>query len=156
MKQEATIVTPAGLKKYEDELEDLKKNKRKEIAQRIKEAKEQGDLSENAEYATAKEEQAQMESRIGELESILKNVEVVSADGEGGKVASIGKTIVIRAADGKEDTYMLVGANEADPGGGKISIDSPLGSGFLGHEAGETVSIEIPSGTVQYTIVEIK
>jgi transcription elongation factor GreA len=143
-----------GLKKLQDELKYLKTTKRKEVSFRIETAKELGDLSENAEYADAKEEQGWVEGRIRELGDILQNAAVIESGKQTGYV-NVGSTIRVKV-NGKEKTFQVVGSNEADPGAGKISNESPLGQAFLGKKAGDNVEITVPAGKVIYTILEIK
>lgn len=147
------IVTPAGLKKYQEELEMLKGDKRRELAQRVQAAKEQGDLAENAEYAAAKDEQAYVEGRIEELEAILKTVKVV----EVAKGASIGVGSKVKLKfNGNDVVYEIVGGNEADPAKGKISNESAVGQALLGKKKGDIVETETPGGTVRYEIVDVE
>jgi len=149
------LITKDGLKKLNEELEDRKSRLRQEIAQAIKEAKEQGDLSENAEYAEAKSQQNENESRIGELEMIVKNSQVVEKD-EKVKGAQIGSIVKVKTA-GNEMTFTIVGSNEADPANFKVSNESPLGKAFMGHGGGDSVSVLTPKGeTIAYEIVEVK
>ncbi|MCR5716733.1 MAG: transcription elongation factor GreA [Lachnospiraceae bacterium] len=152
------ILTAEGLKKYQDELDYLKVEKRKEIAQAIKEARSQGDLSENAEYQAAKDEQRLMEARIEELEAILTNVEVVDLDEANGQsVIRIGSKIRVKDLEFNEELdYQIVGSNEADTDAGKISNESPLGIALVGATAGEVVTVEAPVGEIRYEILEIK
>ncbi|MFH1145681.1 MAG: transcription elongation factor GreA [bacterium] len=147
-----TYLTSEGLKKLQDELRDLKEKKRREIGERIKEARELGDLSENAEYQQAKEEQGFMETRIAELEETLKNVMVIAHHES--DVVAVGSTITVEA-DGKEHTYTIVGSNEVDPSKGMISNESPLGQAFLGHKARDQVKVVIPKGPTVFTIKKI-
>jgi transcription elongation factor GreA len=150
-------VTPEGLKKMQDELEELKNFKRPEIARRIGEAKEQGDLSENAEYQAARDEQSLIESRILELEEQLKIAIVVDHKSTG--TVRIGSTVTVRQQnnDGKthQRVFQIVGAHEADPVSGKISNASPVAHALLGHSAGESVTVNTPRGTVSYFIVSV-
>jgi len=150
-------VTPEGLKKMQDELEELKNFKRPEIARRIGEAKEQGDLSENAEYQAARDEQGLIESRILELEEQLKIAIVVDHKSTG--TVRIGSTVTVRQQnnDGKthQRVFQIVGAHEADPVSGKISNASPVAHALLGHSAGENVMVNTPQGTVSYFIVSV-
>lgn len=148
-----TYLTEEGLRKLKAELEDLKKNKRPETISRLEAAKALGDLSENAEYHDAKDELALIEGRIRELELALRDV-VVIEDAKGGEV-QIGSTIDVEV-NGKEKTYQIVGSNEADPSGGRISNESPLGAAFLGKKKGDSVSVETPGGTTEYTILDVK
>lgn len=136
------------------ELANLKTSKRIEVAQRLKTAKEYGDLSENSEYAEAREEQASVETRIAELEDLLKNAEIV-AKTKGHDSVRIGSTIVVKRA-GKEKTYTLVGSYEADPLTGKISDESPLGKAFIGRKVGDKVTAETPAGVATYEIIRIE
>lgn len=156
MEEKKNILTYEGLKRYEEELHDLKVYKRKEVAQKIKEAREQGDLSENAEYDAAKDEQRDIEARITELEKILKNVEVVVEDEVSSDKINIGCTVRILDLEYKEEeTYKIVGSTEANSLKGKISNESPVGRALIGSQVGDTVSVETPGGLVQYEVLEI-
>jgi transcription elongation factor GreA len=156
MEEKKNILTYEGLKRYEEELHDLKVYKRKEVAQKIKEAREQGDLSENAEYDAAKDEQRDIEARITELENILKNVEVVVEDEVSSDKINIGCTVRILDLEYKEEeTYKIVGSTEANSLKGKISNESPVGRALIGSQVGDTVSVETPGGLVQYEVLEI-
>lgn len=156
MEPKKNLMTKEGLQALEDELQDLKENKRYEIAQKIKEAREQGDLSENAEYDAAKDEQRDIEARIEELEGILKYAEVVEEE-EGNDAVNIGATIRILDVDlGEEVEYRLVGSTEADSLNGKISNESPLGSALLGSKVGDTVSVETEYGKFDYKVLDIQ
>ena len=149
------LITKDGLKKLNEELEDRKIRLRQEIAQAIKEAKEQGDLSENAEYAEAKSQQNENESRISELEMVIKNSQVVEKD-EKIKGAQIGSVVKVKS-NGAEMSFTIVGSNEADPANFKISNESPLGKAFMGHSDGDSVNVLTPKGdTVAYKIIEVK
>ncbi|MBD5452299.1 MAG: transcription elongation factor GreA [Lachnospiraceae bacterium] len=157
MEEKKNLLTREGLKKYEDELHDLKVVKRKEVAQKIKEAREQGDLSENAEYDAAKDEQRDIEARIEELEKILKNVEVVDMD-EDHNLEQVGFGLVVKVKDNEfqdEMEFKIVGATEANSLKGKISNESPLGKALLGAKKGDIVSVEAPAGMIEYTILDI-
>lgn len=151
------LLTREGLAKYEQELQDLKITKREEIAQKLKEARAQGDLSENAEYDAAKDEQRNVEARIEELEKLLKNVEVVEDDGnDDGKKVKFGSTVKILDKELKEElVYRIVGATEANSLEGSISDESPLGKALIGSKKGETISVEAPCGLLKYKVVEI-
>ncbi|MBE5880577.1 MAG: transcription elongation factor GreA [Lachnospiraceae bacterium] len=152
------LLTREGLKKYEDELHELKVVKRKEVSQKLKEARAQGDLSENAEYDAAKDEQRDIEARIYELEKLLKNVEVVDTDAveSDGKKVNFGSTVRILDKELKEEMVITIkGASEADSLNGSISNESPLGKALLGSKKGDTVSIEAPVGILKYKILEI-
>ena len=150
---EHTYLTPEGLEKLQAELKQLKYVRRKEIADKIERAKELGDLSENAEYQEAKEEQGFIEGRIIELESIVNSATIVTSQGST-KQVGFGHTVRVRQ-DGNERTFAIVGANEADPANGKISNESPLGRALLGKRVGEEVEVRVPKGVVAYTILEI-
>ena len=151
-----TIMTSEGLKRVEDELEDLKTVKRKEIAEKIKVALSFGDLSENSEYDEAKNEQAIIEGRIAEIESQLKNVRLLDESELNNEMVHVGSLVRVKdEASGKESTYRIVGSTEADPMQGKISDESPVGKALLSHGLNESVEIEIPVGVLHYTILEI-
>lgn len=157
MEAKKNILTYEGLKKYEDELHDLKVVKRKEVAQKIKEAREQGDLSENAEYDAAKDEQRDIEARIEELEKILKNAEVVVEDEVDLDKINIGCVVKIKDMEFKQEmTYKIVGSTEANSLKGKISNESPVGRALMGGKVGETVKVETPAGVLKYKVLEIQ
>ena len=150
------VLTPAGLKKLEDELEYLKVEKRKEIAEKIKIARGFGDLSENAEYVAAKEEQGNMEIRIAEIKKILENAEIIDDSEISTDTVSIGaKVKVLDVEFEEEEEYYIVGSTEADPSQNKISDESPVGKALIGRKIDETVDVEIPSGTISIKILEI-
>ena len=141
------ILTYEGLKALEDELHELKVNRRREVAQKIKEAREQGDLSENAEYDAAKEEQRDIELRIEEIDKILKNAEVVDDNDGDSSVINVGCTVTIKDLEFNEEMeYKIVGSTEADSLKGKISNESPVGKALIGAQKGETVEVETPAG----------
>lgn len=151
-----TILTAEGLKKYQDELEYLKGVKRKEIAQAIKEARAQGDLSENAEYQAAKEEQTHVEARIKELEELLVNVEVVDESSIDVSVVRLGSKVKFTDLKTKKDMeFVIVGSNEANIDEGTISNDSPIGHALLGAKKGEVVTAVTPRGEAQYKVKSI-
>lgn len=151
------VLTYEGLKKLEDELQDLKVNRRKEVAQKIKEAREQGDLSENAEYDAAKDEQRDIEARIEELEKILKNAEVVVEDEVDLDKINIGCRVRILDLEYSEELeYKIVGSTEANSLQGKISNESPVGKALIGAKVGDTVSIETQAGVLEYKVLEIQ
>ena len=157
MAEKKNILTYTGLKKYEDELHDLKVNKRQEIAQKIKEAREQGDLSENAEYDAAKDEQRDIEARIEELEKILKNAEVVVEEEVDLDKISIGCNVKILDIEFDEELeYKIVGSTEANSLKGKISNESPVGKALLGAKVGDIVNVETQAGVLQYKVLEIQ
>ena len=150
------IMTFAGLRALEDELFDLKVYKRKEVAQKIKEAREQGDLSENAEYDAAKDEQRDIEARIEELEKHLKNVEVVGQDEVDADTVGIGSRVKLYDVEMDEEVeYTIVGSTEADALNGKISNESPVGAALIGSKVGETIVVETISGDLEFKILEI-
>lgn len=150
------ILTEEGLKALEDELQDLKVYRRKEVAQKIKEAREQGDLSENAEYDAAKEEQRDIELRIEEIDKILKNAELVTDDDVDSSVINIGCTVRIQDLEFDEEMeYKIVGSTEANSLKGKISNESPVGKALIGAKVGQKVEVETPSGMIAYKILEI-
>ena len=155
--EKKNILTYEGLKKYEDELQDLKVNKRQEVAQKIKEAREQGDLSENAEYDAAKDEQRDIEARIEALEKILKNAEVVVEEDVDTNKISIGCNVKIRDLELNEDLeYKIVGSQEANSLKGKISNESPVGRALIGAKKGQTVSVETQAGVLKYKVLGIE
>lgn len=156
MQEKKNILTYEGLRKYEDELHDLKVVRRQEVAQKIKEAREQGDLSENAEYDAAKDEQRDIELRIEELEKILKNAEVVVEDEvDLGKI-NIGCCVTILDLEFSEELeYKIVGSQEANSLKGKISNESPVGKALIGHKVGDTVEVETQAGVFTYKVLGI-
>ena len=151
------IITYAGLNQYEDELQDLKVNRRREVAQKIKEAREQGDLSENAEYDAAKDEQRDIELRIEELEKLLKNAEVVDEDEVDLDKISIGCKVKVYDVDFDEEMeFKIVGSTEANSLQNKISNESPVGRALLGKRVGDVVDVETQAGIIQYKVLEIQ
>ncbi len=151
------ILTYAGLKKYEEELADLKVVKRREIAQKIKEAREQGDLSENAEYDAAKDEQRDIELRIEELEKLLKNAEVVVEDEIELDKISVGCEVKVYDVEYEEEMdFRIVGSTEANSLQNKISNESPVGRALIGKRVGETVVVETQAGEIEYKVLDIK
>lgn len=157
MEAKKNLLTREGLKKYEDELHELKVIRRKEVAQKIKEAREQGDLSENAEYDAAKDEQRDIEARIEEIEKILKNAEVVVEDEVDLDKISVGCQVRILDCEFDEELeYKIVGSTEANSLKGKISNESPVGKALLGAKVGDTVDVETQAGVLQYKVLEIQ
>ncbi len=155
--EKKNILTYEGLKKLEEELEDLKVVRRKEVADKIKEAREQGDLSENAEYDAAKDEQREIEARIEELEKILKNAEVVDEDEVDVDTINIGcKVKVLDMEFDEELEFRIVGSTEASSLQGKISNESPVGKALLRHKVGDVVEVETQAGVIEYKILEIQ
>ena len=150
------IMTFEGLRALEEELLDLKVNKRKEVAGKIKEAREQGDLSENAEYDAAKDEQRDIEARIEELENLLKNVEVIDADDVSLDTVKVGCRVRLFDVEYEEEVeYTIVGSTEADSQRGKISNESPVGAALIGKREGEVVVVETISGMLEFKILGI-
>jgi transcription elongation factor GreA len=147
------LLTKEGLEKVKKELEVLVNERRKEVIERIQEAVAHGDLSENADYAQAKEEQAFIEGRILELEETIKNAELIKTNGNRNMV-SVGSTVKLRVED-KEKTYTIVGSNEANPAEGRISNESLVGQKLLGAKPGDKVQVTTPAGMVGYEILEI-
>lgn len=157
MAEKKNILTYEGLKLLEEELHNLKVVRRREVASKIKEAREQGDLSENAEYDAAKEEQAGIEARIEEIERILKNAEVVVEEDVDASTINIGCNVVIKdLEDGEILEYKLVGSTESNSLKGKISNESPVGKALIGRSAGEVIDVETQMGILKYEILEIK
>lgn len=146
-------VTKERLEAFKMELEELKGRRRNEVAQRLKQAKEYGDLSENSEYAEAREEQANVETRIFELEDLLKDAVIIEKTEDNG-VVQVGSVITIKKGD-KTSVYTIVGKYEAKPEEGKISDESPLGKAFLHHKVGDKISVTTPAGVMTYEILKI-
>lgn len=152
-----TILTIKGKEKIEAELEQLKTVRRKEIAARIKQAIEFGDISENSEYDEAKNEQAQIEERIMKLENILKKAVVIDEDEISTDLVSVGSTVLIKENGNPEELkYTIVGSAEADPYENKISNESPVGKALLGKKVGDKVEVQIPDGTTTYEVIRIE
>ncbi len=143
--EDTNKLTKEGLRQYEDELRDLKVNRRQEIAQKIKEAREQGDLSENAEYDAAKDEQGKIEDRIAELEELLKNAEIISGTFVKAKDLETGETV----------EYKVVGSSQADSLNFMISDESPVGRALKDSKKGETVKVDTPAGVLKFKIIDI-
>ena len=157
MEEKKNLLTYAGLKKLEEEIHDLKVVKRKEVAGKIKEAREQGDLSENAEYDAAKDEQRDIEARIEQIENILKNAEVIVEDEVDLDKISVGcKVKVLDKEYDEEVEFSIVGSSEANSLKCKISNESPVGKALLGSKVGEEVSVETQAGAMQYKVLEIQ
>lgn len=150
-----TVLTKEGLQKLQNELDQLKGVKRKEVAEKIKVALGYGDLSENSEYDEAKNEQAILEARIADVEAMLKNVKLIDESELNNEHIHIGSTVRVRIDAGSEMKLKIVGSSEADPVMGCISDESAVGAGLLGHSVGEKVEIEVPAGVKTYEIVEI-
>ncbi len=156
MGEKKTILTYAGLKAMQDELENLKVVRRKEVANKIKEAREQGDLSENAEYDAAKDEQRDIEARIEEIEKILKNVEVIVEEEVDLDKVNIGCSVLLYDEEFEEEVeYQIVGSTEANSLQGKISNESPLGAALLGKKVGDDVQVDTQAGVMEYKVLKI-
>lgn len=149
-------MTAEGKKKLEQELEDLKLKKRPEIIERIKIARGFGDLSENSEYTSAKDEQSVVESRISEIKTMLQYAEVVDVNDVDANEVSVGKKVTFQEADEEPETYQIVGSAESDPLAGKISNDSPIAQSLLGKKVGDTVTIETPGGAFDVKIINVE
>ena len=157
MEAKKNIMTYEGMKKLEDELYDLKINKLKENSQKIKEAREQGDLSENAEYDAAKDEQRDIAIRIAEIEEILKNAEVVMEEDVDKSSIGLGCTVkILDIEENEEMTYRMVGSAEADSLNGTLSIESPLGAAMMKKTSGDTIEVEAPIGVIKYEILDFR
>jgi len=155
MSDKKTVLTYDGLKRLEEELLELKVVRRKDVAAKIKEARGQGDLSENAEYDAAKEEQAEIEARIAILEKMLRNAEVIDEEELNTETISIGSKVKLFDVEFDEEIeYFIVGSTEADPLAGRISNESPLGMALLRKKRDDTISVEAPDGIVQYKILD--
>ncbi|CAI6084595.1 transcription elongation factor GreA [Cohnella sp. JJ-181] len=157
MSEKEVLLTPDGLKKLEEELENLKSVKRREVAERIKVAIGYGDISENSEYEDAKNEQAFIEGRILTLEKMLRNARIINNDEIDLSTVSIGSTVVVEDLEFNETLeYTIVGTAESDPLKNKISNESPVGRAIIGKSKGTTVEVSVPAGIIQYKIVDIK
>lgn len=157
MAEKKNLLTREGLRTLEDELQELKVNKRQEVAQKIKEAREQGDLSENAEYDAAKDEQRDIEARIEEIEKILKFAEVADEDEIEQGVVNFGSEVsILDIALDEVNKFKIVGSTEANILEGKLSNESPLGMAILKRRVGETITVEAPEGNYDYRILDIR
>ncbi len=157
MAAKQVLLTSDGLKRLQDELENLKTVRRQENKEAIKRARSFGDLSENSEYDEAKEEQANIEARISEIEAMLVNVKIIDESGVDTSVVTVGSTVKIRCVeDGEEDIYAIVGSTESNPEEGKISDECPVGKALLSHKLGDIVAVEIPDGIIEYEIISIE
>lgn len=156
MAEKDVFLTFEGLKKLEEELEKLKTVRRKEVAERIKQALAFGDISENSEYDEAKNEQAQLEERIAKLESMLRNAKLIDDEEISTDVVTLGSKVVVKDLEYDEEMeYTIVGSAEADPFNGKISNESPVGSALLGKKKGDIVEVQVPDGSIKYEIISI-
>ncbi len=157
MAAKQVLLTSDGLKRLQDELENLKTVRRQENKEAIKRARSFGDLSENSEYDEAKEEQANIEKRISEIEAMLVNVKIIDDAPVDTSVVTVGSTVRIRCVeDGEEDIYAIVGSTESDPEEGKISDECPVGKALLSRKLGEIVPVEVPDGIISYEILAIE
>jgi transcription elongation factor GreA len=157
MAEEKTFpMTLEGKKKLEDELEEYRLKRRPEVIKRIKIARSYGDLSENSEYESAKDEQAMVESRIAQIENMLQYAEIIDNEDVDKDEVSMGRTITIQELPDEEpEEYQIVGESESDPFNGKISNESPMAKRLLGHKVGEVVEVEVPNGTIKLKIVKV-
>jgi len=156
MKEKEVIMTADGLKKLEEELEQLKSVKRKEVAERIKQAIGFGDISENSEYEDAKNEQAFIEGRILTLGKMLRNARIIDGENLVDGVVSIGSTVKLKDLESNDEIkYTIVGSIEADPGENKISNESPVGKAIIGQQKGSVVEVNVPAGQLKYQIMDI-
>ena len=157
MAEEKTFpMTLEGKKKLEDELEEYRLKRRPEVIKRIKIARSYGDLSENSAYESAKDEQAMVESRIAQIENMLQYAEIIDNEDVDKDEVSMGRTITIQELPDEEpEEYQIVGESESDPFNGKISNESPMAKGLLGHKVGEVVEVEVPNGTIKLKIVKV-
>jgi len=152
---DAYYLTAEGEKKLRIELEELKGPARENLSKRLRAAIQQGDLSENADYISAKEEQGFLEGRIQELEQILKNVIIIDESTQARDLVDIGAHVTVQEDEYPPDTYYLVGPKEADPQNGRISYESPIGKALIGHHVGDVVSADTPGGTIRLKIINI-
>ncbi len=151
-----TVLTQEGLKKLEDELEELKTVKRRDIAEKIKVALSFGDLSENSEYDEAKNEQGMIEARIAEIEATLMNVKIIDADALSTEHVQLGNRVTVKDIEENEIIVLhIVGSKEVDIKANKISDESPIGKALLGHQKGDTVDVEAPAGVLKFEIIDI-
>ena len=150
------MITAEGLKQLEEELEYLKGQKRREVAEKIKVARSYGDLSENSEYDDAKNEQAILEARIVTIEATLKNAVLIDEEGISNEHVHVGSSVRLQnLRTDSEVTYKIVGSNEANPSEGKISDESPVGAALIGHSVGDAVEVEVPVGVIGFKVLEI-
>ena len=156
MNNEASYLTPQGAARLRDELEYLKGPGREELSKRLRSAIQQGDLSENADYAKAKEDQGFLEGRIQELERVMGNVIIIDEEQVKRSEVTVGAHVTIQEADFPEETFFLVGPKEADPRKGQISYESPIGKAMTGHHVGDLIQAETPNGVFKFKIVKIE
>ncbi len=156
MAQEPTYLTRKGLEELQAELNDFVENRRVEIAKRLRFAIDQGDISENADYTAAKEEQSFIEGRILELQALLANVVLIDEMKGAKGTVNIGSTVLIAESGEEPEEYRIVGSQESDPANGKISFRSPIGAALYGKKVGDVVSVETPNGEIQFSIIEVR
>lgn len=155
--EKSYYMTQEGKEKLDEELHYLKTDRRQEVVERIKIARDFGDLSENSEYDAAKDEQAFVETRIAQVENMIRNAVIIESNNENPDIVGLGKSVTfIELPDGEEETYTIVGSAESDPFEGKISNDSPMAKSLLGHEKGEKLSVSTPGGDMQVKIVNVE
>ena len=155
--EKSYYMTEEGKKKLEDELEFLKTDRRQEVVERIKIARDFGDLSENSEYDAAKDEQAFVESRIAQVESMIRNAVIIENDSANPDIVGLGKSVTFKELpDGDEETYRIVGSAEADPFEGKISNDSPMAQSIIGKGVGDRVTVPTPGGDIEVEILKVQ
>ncbi len=156
MAEKEVFMTEEGYRKIEEELDELKSVKRKEISDRIKQALEFGDISENSEYDQAKSDQAQLEEKILKLENMLRNSKIIEEDSLNTSVVSIGSTVKVKClADDEVEEFTIVGSAEADPFDGKVSNESPIGMALIGKKKNSVVKVPVPDGVIEYRITKI-
>jgi transcription elongation factor GreA len=151
------ILTPEGLERLKEELQELQTTRRREVAERIKEAREFGDISENSEYDDAKNEQAMLEARIATLEDKLRSASVIDASELSSDVVRVGSQVQVKDAAGKSSTYTIVGSTEADPSANRLSNESPVGKALVGRKQGDAVTVQLPNGkSRELTVTKIE
>lgn len=153
---ETYYLTKEGEQRLREELEQLEGPARQDLARRLRDAIQMGDLSENADYIAAKEEQGFLEGRIQELKYILGNVTTIEDNGQGHDSVEVGATVTIQESDNPTEVYYVVGSKEADPSNGRISNESPIGKALMGKSVGDLVDVETPGGVIQFKIVNIE
>ncbi|WP_028783298.1 transcription elongation factor GreA [Thalassobacillus devorans] len=155
--EKSYYMTQEGKEKLENELHYLKTERRQEVVERIKVARDFGDLSENSEYDSAKDEQAFVEARISQVENMIRNAVIIENDNQNPNMVSLGKSVTFQELpEGDEEKYTIVGSAEADPFEGKISNDSPMAKSLIGHEIGEQVTVMTPGGEIEVKIVSVE
>ncbi|HHS97005.1 MAG TPA: transcription elongation factor GreA [Chloroflexi bacterium] len=155
-RSEAVYLTPEGIERLKKELDELVNVRRPALAERLRKAIQQGDLSENADYIAAKEEQGFLEGRIQEIEALLRNAVVIEEEAPTGEVRLGSRVTVVEDGEEGPETFRLVGPAEADPSNGRISYESPLGQALLGHRVGDVVTVEAPAGVLRFRILKVE